>query len=42
VLASKGVAAGSTIGIMLERSLELIIAILGVLKAGGESRLMWQ
>ncbi len=35
VLREKGVKAGSIVGIMAERSFETIIAILGVLKAGG-------
>ena len=35
VLAAAGVEAGATVGVMLERSFQLLIAILGVLKAGG-------
>jgi len=35
VLRSKGVAADSIVGIMAERSLEMIVGIMGILKAGG-------
>jgi len=35
VLRDKGVKEGSIVGIMVERSLEMIIGILGILKAGG-------
>jgi non-ribosomal peptide synthetase component F len=35
ILAEKGVTAGSITGLMVERSLEMIIAILAVLKTGG-------
>jgi amino acid adenylation domain-containing protein len=35
LLIEKGVVANSIVGIMMERSVELIIAILGILKAGG-------
>ena len=35
-LAGMGVGRGSTVGIMLDRSFELIIAIIGVLQAGGQ------
>ncbi|MBN3360519.1 non-ribosomal peptide synthetase, partial [Clostridium botulinum] len=35
VLRSKGVKADSIVGIMVERSLEMIIGIMGILKAGG-------
>jgi len=35
VLRDKGVMEGSIVGIMVERSLEMIIGILGILKAGG-------
>jgi amino acid adenylation domain-containing protein len=35
VLIERGVAANFIVGIMVERSLEMIIAILGILKAGG-------
>ncbi|MGL4343557.1 MAG: amino acid adenylation domain-containing protein, partial [Cellulosilyticaceae bacterium] len=35
VLKSKGVEANSIVGLMVERSLEMIIGILGILKAGG-------
>ncbi len=34
-LQSRGIGPGSTVGIRLERSLDMIVAILGVLKAGG-------
>lgn len=35
VLRSKGVGVDTIVGIMIERSLEMIIAIMGILKAGG-------
>ena len=35
VLREKGVIAGSIVGIMVDRSLEMIIGIMGILKAGG-------
>ena len=35
-LISLGVGLGSVVGIMLERSFELVISILGALKSGGE------
>ncbi|HLP59759.1 MAG TPA: amino acid adenylation domain-containing protein, partial [Candidatus Deferrimicrobium sp.] len=35
LLIQKGVLAGSIVGIMMERSIELIIGLLGVLKSGG-------
>jgi amino acid adenylation domain-containing protein len=35
LLRSKGVAANTIVGIMMERSLEMVIGLLGILKAGG-------
>jgi len=35
LLQEKGVSAGAIVGIMMERSLEMILGILGILKAGG-------
>lgn len=35
VLGEEGVQAGSVVGILVERSLEMIVGILGILKAGG-------
>src|SRR5205814_2011814 len=32
---SKGVGADTVVGVMLERSVEMLVAVLGVLKAGG-------
>ncbi len=34
-LRSKGVKAGDVVGLMLDRSIELMVAVLGILKAGG-------